>query len=396
MDRQTEIRLIKDVLALKAKGETQYHASTQTHSTERYVSDVWFKQELDNIFLGRPMAIGVASEVPNVGDYIALDWIKGMSLLMVRDQHNHIRVFANACRHRNARLVEHGKGGCKKKFSCPYHAWTYSTEGELVGAPDFERGFSDLDKKALGLIEFNSRVVQGIVFVHLDLDQQLPETLLADEMKSGFDFLDIEKQRVYKRRSYVLKANWKILTEGGIEAYHFNVAHRNTLAPFFLGNLSTWETWGGMDMRMILPKKTMLEASSLPEDKWDMRKMANIIYTLSPSLLFLAQPDNISLIRMVPLSPGETRIEEVLLVDAPKNGSNAWSEEELKRHETNHNLVYKILSEDWLLGEAIQANMESGVVKEVHFGRFESALTWFHTEYEKALGLDNRMIARAV
>lgn len=56
-------------------------------------------------------------------------------------------------------------------------------------------------------------------------------------------------------------------------------------------------------------------------------------------------------------------------------------------HETNHNLVNKILSEDWVLGETIQANMESGAVSQIHFGRFESALTWFHHEYEKAIGL---------
>jgi len=386
MDRSTEIRLIKEVLALKEKGETQYHEFTKTHSTERYISEAWFKREKDELFFGRPMAIGVANEVPNVGDFQSLDWFNGLPLLMVRDKGMQVRVYANACRHRNARLVESGSSGCRKRFSCPYHAWTYSTEGQLVGAPDFDRGFSDMDKGKLGLIEFNSRVVNGVVFVHLNQEEPLPENLLADEMASGFNYLNLEKLKVYKRRSYVVKSNWKILSEGGIEAYHFNVAHRNTLAPFFLGNLSTWESWEGMEMRMILPKKPILEANELPEAQWDMRKMANIIYSLAPSMLFLAQPDNVSMIKMVPLGPGETRVEELLLVDPPKSGGDSWSEEELKIHETNHNLVNVILTEDWVLGETIQANMESGAVKEIHFGRFESALTWFHDEYEKIIG----------
>ena len=111
-------------------------------------------------------------------------------------------------------------------------------------------------------------------------------------------------------------------------------------------------------------------------------------------MALLAQPDNISIIKMVPLSPGETRLEEVLLVDAPKDGSDDWSEDELKMHETNYNLVHKILSEDWVLGETIQANMESGAVKEIHFGRFESALTWFHDQYEKELGLTDNKVAK--
>lgn len=391
MDRQTEIRLIKEVLAFKEKGETQYHESTQTHSIERYVSEAWFKREKEKLFLDSPIAIGVSSEIPNVGDYHAVEVINGLSLIMVRDKNQRIRVYANACRHRNARLVENGQSGCKKKFSCPYHAWTYNTEGELIGAPDFDRGFSDLDKKKLGLIEFDCKVANGIVFTHLNRDKKVPDSPLEDEIASGFDYLNLEKQVVYKRRSYVVKANWKILLEGGIEAYHYNVAHRNTLAPFFLGNLSTWESFGGPNLRMVLPKKPMLAARELPEEKWDMRQMANMIYNVSPSFLFLAQPDNISLIKTVPLSTGETRVEEVLLVDPPANG-DSWSEEELTMHETNHNLVHKILNEDWVLGETIQANMESGAVSEIHFGRFESALTWFHEEYEKAMGIENGLL----
>jgi phenylpropionate dioxygenase-like ring-hydroxylating dioxygenase large terminal subunit len=395
MDRPTEIRLIKEALALKAKGETQYHASTQSHNIDRYVSSTWYQRENETLFMDRPIAIGVANEVPNIGDYRTLDWVNGLSLLMVRDQNNQIRVYANACRHRNARLVATGESGCKKRFSCPYHAWTYSTEGELVGAPDFDRGFSDLDKKDLGLIEYHSRVIKGVVYIHLNPAKQLPDVLVSEEIEKGFEYLNIENLRVYKRRDYVIKANWKILSEGGIEAYHFNVAHKNTLAPFFLGNLSTWQAWGGMDLRMILPKKPLLEAEQLPEEQWDMRQMANIIYSLSPSLLFLAQPDNVSIIKMVPMGPNETHIEEVLLVDAPLSGKDEWSSQELKMHETNYHLVNHILMEDWLLGETIQANMLSGAVTQVHFGRFESALTWFHEEYEKAIGMDDSLLACA-
>ena len=134
MDRPTEIRLIKEVLLLKDRGETQYHESTHTHSVDRYVANDWFTLEIEKLFTNAPIAIGVSSEIPNVGDYHAVEVANGLSLIMVRDKNRQVRVFANACRHRNARLVESGQGGCKKKFSCPYHAWTYSTEGELVGA----------------------------------------------------------------------------------------------------------------------------------------------------------------------------------------------------------------------------------------------------------------------
>ncbi|NIB41054.1 Rieske 2Fe-2S domain-containing protein [Pseudomaricurvus alkylphenolicus] len=386
MDRQTEIRLIKEVVELHENGDKQFHDSTETHTIDRYVSEDWFKRETQLIFQQMPAAIATANEVPNIGDYVSLDWINGLPLLMVRDKDDQVRVYANVCRHRNARLVATGSSGCKRRFSCPYHAWTYSSEGKLIAAPEFESGFSDLNKDELNLIEFDSRVINGMVFIHPDPEQKLPDDFLHEEMALGFKYLDLENQRVYARRDYVIKANWKILAEGGIEAYHFNVAHKDTLAPFFLGNLSTWESWGPY-MRMILPKKPLLEARDLNEDQWDMRQMANVIYNLPPGMLLLAQPDNISLIKMVPLAPGETRIEEVLLVNPPKNGSDDWSEEERKIHEKNHYLVNHILTEDWVLGETIQANMESGIVKEIHFGRFESALTEFHRRYEEDMRL---------
>ncbi len=386
MDRQTEIRLIKEVVELHDSGEQQLHDSTETHNTERYVSDDWFKRETKYLFQGMSTAIATANEVPNPGDYRTLDWVNGLPLLMVRGKDNKVRIYANVCRHRNARLVESGSSGCKRRFSCPYHAWTYSSEGQLLAAPEFETGFSDLDKDKLSLIEFDSRVINGMVFIHPDPSKKLPDNFLHNEMSDGFRYLELENQQVYARRDYVIKANWKILAEGGIEAYHFNVAHKNTLASFFLGNLSTWEAWGPY-MRMVLPKKTILKAKELPEAQWDMRQMANVMYNLPPGMLILAQPDNLSLIKMVPLGPGETRIEEVLLVNPPKDGSNEWSEEEKKMHDKNHYLVNHILMEDWVLGETIQANMESGVVKEVHFGRFESALTEFHRQYVEDMQL---------
>lgn len=388
MDRKTEIRLIKEVLALKDKGETQYSESVKTHGVERYVSPAWFERENSHLFRVLPMPIGSASEVRNPGDYQSIEWINGSPLLMVRDKNHDVRVYANVCRHRNARLVESGSSGCKRRFSCPYHAWTYSTEGQLVSAPEFESGFSELDKTQLNLIEFDCRVVGGIVYIHPDPDRKLPDDFVANEMAAGFRYLEMERLRVYKRRSYVINANWKILAEGGIEAYHFNVAHKHTLASFFLGNLSTWESWGA-DMRMVLPKKTILEAKVLPETQWNLRQMVNVMYSLSPTLLLLAQPDNVSMIKTVPLSAGQTRIEEVLLVEPPQDGSDQWSEAELKIHETNHKLVNVILNEDWSLGETIQQNMESDLVKQVHFGRFESALTWFHRYYEKRMELDD-------
>jgi hypothetical protein len=82
MDRQTEIELIKQALALKACGETQYHESTHSHSTQRYISADWFERENQAIFQSRPIAIAAACELPLPGDYLTLDWVNGVPLLL--------------------------------------------------------------------------------------------------------------------------------------------------------------------------------------------------------------------------------------------------------------------------------------------------------------------------
>ena len=384
MDRQTEIRLINEAIDLHKSGETQVSEAANSQSIERYVSDDWFELEKQRFFDRLPTPVAVVGEVPESGSYMAITGLNGRPLLITRDRDQQIRVFANICRHRNTRLVEEGSG-CRHRFTCPYHAWTYGNNGKLIAAPEFEKGgFDALGKDNLGLIEFDVKVVNGLVFIHPDPTKTLDDDFLPAEMASGMAFLHLESQKVYKKRDYVLNANWKVILEGGIEAYHYDVAHKNTLSPFFLGNLGTWESWGPY-MRMVMPKKPMLEAEQMPQEQWDIRTFANILYQLPPTLTLLAQPDNLSLIRAIPLSAHQTKIEEVLLVEPPADGSDQWSDDELKMHETNFNLVNKILSEDWVLGESIQANMKSGLVNEVHFGRFESALTDFNHHYMAAM-----------
>jgi hypothetical protein len=54
----------------------------------------------------------------------------------------------------------------------------------------------------------------------------------------------------------------------------------------------------------------------------------------------------------------------------------------------DYDSIEKILSEDWVLGKTIHANTASGVVDEMHFGRFELALIWFHDEHEKVMKIE--------
>jgi len=102
---------------------------------EVYTSQEWYDREIETIFLKRWLQVTREEEIPNPGDYVRIDII-GEPLIVLRDRSGDIRALSASCRHRGSELVE-GKGNCKT-LVCPYHAWTYSLSGELMGAPGME------------------------------------------------------------------------------------------------------------------------------------------------------------------------------------------------------------------------------------------------------------------
>ena len=85
---------------------------------------------------------------------------------MIRGGDGQVRAFANVCRHRGSRLVD-GTGGCARRLTCPYHAWTYAADGRLVGVPQRE-DYPGLDPAALGLIPVELEAWHGFLFVRLE------------------------------------------------------------------------------------------------------------------------------------------------------------------------------------------------------------------------------------
>ena len=59
------------------------------------------------------------------------------------------RAFYNVCSHRGSRLCEEPAGTTKEVFQCPYHAWCYNLNGDLVVTPRV--GDDEVDRSVLGL-----------------------------------------------------------------------------------------------------------------------------------------------------------------------------------------------------------------------------------------------------
>ena len=83
--------------------------------------------------------VGHESQIPNPGDFFVSS-MGEESVILCRDRAGEIHVFLNSCRHRGMKVCRYDEGSTAV-FTCPYHGWSYSTDGKLVGVPYFREAY---------------------------------------------------------------------------------------------------------------------------------------------------------------------------------------------------------------------------------------------------------------
>jgi phenylpropionate dioxygenase-like ring-hydroxylating dioxygenase large terminal subunit len=375
MQRETEIELIDELLALKAAKSAYLDESVTHNPVEYYVSEERFARERASIFRRLPTALAHVSELAGAGAFLRRE-LAGLPVLLTRDKEGNVHAFLNVCRHRGTRLVN-DDSGCQHRFSCPYHAWTYSSSGELVGAPHYEQGFGSIDQAKLSLVRLPAEVRFGLVWVSPDRDANLDMRAFFGALSTDLDALEMNEMVIAGEDVMERAMNWKIVVEGGIEAYHFRVAHRDTIGPHFEANLSSYRCFGP-HMRSILPRTTLAKLSQKSRESWRLRDHANVLYTLFPSSQLLVMQDHIVWISQDPQAAGKTRLRLCTLVPPSEVDDTAhWTR--------NHKITMMTLNEDFEIGESIQASIDCGANTDMLFGRFEGALNAFNRTVDSYL-----------
>jgi p-cumate 2,3-dioxygenase alpha subunit len=185
-----------------------------------------FEAEVQKVFNHSWLYIGHTSEIPNPGDFVRRP-VGGRPMFMVRGaKSGEVRVFHNSCTHRGAVVCRTDRGNAKV-FQCFYHAWTFSTEGQLTGVPD-RKGYEGRDFGELGLAQPRVEEYRGFVFISFDPDiMNLPSYLAGAK-----EYLDLiidgasdDVEIIKGTHEYGMAANWKLLVENSIDGYHAAPLH---------------------------------------------------------------------------------------------------------------------------------------------------------------------------
>lgn len=195
---------------------------------EAMTSPEVFGQEMKRIFDHTWLYVGHESEIPEPGDYVRRP-VGGRPVFLVRGaKSGEINVFHNTCTHRGAVVCRKDRGNAKV-FQCFYHAWTFDSEGKLVGVPGKDGYAEGLDMNAFGL-KRAARVDTYRGFVFASYDPDIVD--LRDYLGNARDYLDlvIDAQGdtlkiVDGTQEYRMEANWKLLVENSIDGYHAASTH---------------------------------------------------------------------------------------------------------------------------------------------------------------------------
>ncbi|MDQ0607542.1 choline monooxygenase [Variovorax sp. W1I1] len=379
MQQEEQIALIRRALALIETGGSE-RGEPAVSPVSRYLDAARHALEVERIFRRYPLALCPSASLANAGDSFAID-VAGLPLLLVRTQDGRLNGFINACRHRGARLKPAGLSN-QRALVCPYHSWTYGLDGTLRGRPsgeDFPHApASDCSlarvpvAEALGFVWVVPSAVAEGESAALDIDAWLGR-FSADLRSWGYD-----RWVPFHQHAFDNAANWKIPFEANLETYHFQYAHRNSIAALFYDNLLMADH-DRQHHRLFLPKRSIEGLRDLPSSEWQVGPHSNIIYFFFPATFILHEGDHANAFTVLPEAPGRSRvIASTLIPELPKSekATNYWRK--------NVASFWGALDEDFALGVSAQSTLASGAQASLYFGATEWCSAKFHADVEAA------------
>ena len=330
--------------------------------------------ENDRIFSRTWQVVGHHDQVANAGDYFTTELV-GEPLVIVRGADQKLLGFYNVCRHRAGPAAQ----GCgsRKLFRCIYHGWTYNLDGTLNHATEID-GVQGFKTEDFALAPVRCEEWFNFIFVNLDKNASPLLASLGDLPKQAQHF-PFDTMKLFERRTYDMKCNWKTYVDNYLEGYHLPTVHPSLNRELDF-NAYTVEPYA-THVRQWSPIRGAQPGDATPRRYQETREDLTTDYFWTfPNWMLNCYPDNVSLNIVLPIAPDRSLAifewylpEQDLGSDAAKK-SVEFSDE--------------IQREDIAICEAVQKNLHS---RSYQRGRFsakqEKGVHAFHRIYAEAMRL---------
>jgi len=240
---------------------TAIAALVRGHEVHRvtYTDPEIYRLEMKHLFANAWVYVGHDSQTPNKGDYFTTQ-IGDQPVIQVRHSDGEIHVLHNRCPHKGTKIAIDRTGNTGKFFRCPYHAWSFKTDGCLLAIPlkkgydgtGFDQVENSKGMKAVGAVQ----VHRGFVFARLAPEGIGFDDFFGDSLSSIDNMADRSPAgRLEVAGSplrYMHKCNWKMLVENQTDTCHPMVAHESSAG-------TAVRLWEAMDKPAGTPTPAAME-----------------------------------------------------------------------------------------------------------------------------------------
>ncbi len=256
------------------KKEAPYPGGPKKVSTARYYKKEYHDLEVEKLWGKTWQMVCREDDIPEVGDHY-LYTIATRTYIIVRTAENEIRAHVNACMHRGRALRE-CDGKKAVDFRCPYHGWNWNIDGSLKELPA-EWDFPGVRADVAQLPGAKTATWGGFVFINPDPDSISLEDYMGPEMIAHYAKIKLENRYKAAHVVRVVKANWKVVQEGFLEAYHSIATHPQLLVSG--GDLSdsrydVFGNWGRLGHSMPSTSSPLRGMVASPEQVIDAHRQS--------------------------------------------------------------------------------------------------------------------------